>query len=279
MSTANIYHLFTTWQGEAPISVKSINGGCIGASSIAEMSDGKRYFVKCYDKPDMLIAEATGLKILHDTGKVRVPNTEYLCAEGLVLEYISEGLSGNQQELGAMIARMHKIEASQFGLSSNNFIGSTPQINTPTSSWSEFYMQNRLYFQFELILKKGYSELADYQDKILMAAPRILDTDDATPSLLHGDLWGGNVLYGKNGIPYLIDPAVYYGHREADIAMMRLFGGFSNKCIEAYNEVYPLAQGWEYRQPIYQLYHILNHLNLFGRGYLSQVKRLCEFYF
>ena len=169
---------------------------------------------------------------------------------------------------------MHRTTRADFGWDRDNTIGSTPQINTPSSSWVAFYCDHRLGYQLETAARYGYGGELQLLGRRLMDSLDVLLADHRPePSLLHGDLWGGNQASAADG-PVVFDPAVYYGDRETDLAMPRLFGGFSSDFYAAYTEVWPLPPGHEQRLGIYQLYHVLNHLNLFGRSYLGQAMTL-----
>jgi fructosamine-3-kinase len=183
--------------------------------------------------------------------------------------------SKSDQEMGRKLAAMHKATSSKgFGWTMNNTIGSTPQINTWTADWVEFYRQHRLAYQFQLARRRGGS--FPRQDELLAAIPELLAGHEVQPSLVHGDLWGGNAGCTATGEPVIFDPATYYGDREVDIAMTELFGGFPAGFYQGYNEVFPLDAGYEQRKNLYNLYHILNHFNLFGGGYASQANRLID---
>ena len=179
---------------------------------------------------------------------------------------------------------MHKYTSDSFGFFEDNFIGHTPQENIPNqkqaTSWTSFYFEKRLLFQFKLAEKQGLSSgnLRDSFYKLESKIDSIIPVSEESPTLLHGDLWSGNYLADEKGDPVIIDPAVYYGHREADLAMTKLFGGFSASFYSAYNEVYPLEDGYSYRENIYILYHVLNHLNLFGMSYHGQAVNLMQSY-
>lgn len=183
------------------------------------------------------------------------------------------------QDFGKSFAQLHMYKADEYGFKEDNFIGANPQPNIPNNSekynWAEFFFNKRLLFQYLLaqendlltsIIRRGFM-------KIEREISHILDgVEKEGASLLHGDLWSGNYICNTEGRAVLIDPAVYYGHREADLAMCRLFGGFSQDFFLSYETEYPLLPGWREREKIYRLYHLLNHLNLFGRGYLSSVE-------
>ncbi len=260
-------------------------GGCIAQSITASGASGKSYFIKEYTgNPKVVTAEAGGLKEIGKCGKIRVPEVILEANDVLVLEYIEKGRSsaGFFTAFGRSLAKMHKTFVLKHGFGMNNFIGGTPQKNLPENSdWTEFYFRNRLEYQYYLAEKNGLSgyELEKYFGKLENKIGSILNIKDSAPSLLHGDLWGGNYLQDEIGKPVLIDPAVYYGHREADLAMTKLFGGFTPEFYKAYNDEYPLEEGWQYRENIYKLYHILNHLNLFGNSYYGQAVSLLKYYF
>lgn len=175
-----------------------------------------------------------------------------------------------------------KVALSRFY--EDNYIGGNEQLNRPNalekSDWAEFYFNKRLLPQYRLAEQNGYDASSLKEGFVLLEKKinNILSGSENTPCLLHGDLWSGNYLCGINGEVVIIDPAVYYGNREAEIAMTRLFGGFPAAFYNSYQRTYPLPEGWEYRENIYKLYHVLNHLNLFGRSYLSEAERLIEFY-
>ncbi len=176
--------------------------------------------------------------------------------------------------MGRKLAAMHKASSSQgFGWKINNTIGSTPQINTWTTDWAEFYIKHRLGYQFQLARRRGGNFPSS--EKLLAAIPELL-AHQVQPSLVHGDLWGGNAGCTISGEPVIFDPATYFGDREVDIAMTELFGGFPAAFYQGYNEVFPLDTGYEQRKTLYNLYHILNHFNLFGGGYASQANRMID---
>ena len=272
--------------GETFNVVSGVGGGSIADSSIIETASGKRYFLKTGFSGTMFLNEANGLKELRKPAYITVPEVIAADREFLILELIIPGRRQNDfhTSFGRQFADLHKYTAKNYGFYEDNFIGATPQINTPSGSekedWTQFYFNKRLMFQLRLTEKNGYAtaELRNAFDIVEKNIDKILKGSEEAPSLLHGDLWSGNYITGNNGEPVLIDPAVYYGHREADLAMTYLFGGFSEDFYRAYNDAYPLKDGWEHRLNIYKLYHVLNHLNLFGMGYYSQAVRLMEYY-
>jgi len=239
-----------------------VSGGCIHRCYVVS-ARGARAFVKTNsaDYADAFAAEADGLKALAAAG-LRTPKPIRYGAAGaeayLLLEYLELGQRGDFAALGRMLARAHTRPAARFGWHRDNYIGSTPQKNGWCDDWAEFWRERRLRPQLE---RAGLRVNLD----------RLLDGYRPRPSLVHGDLWSGNAGFTKDG-PVVFDPAVYYGDREADLAMTELFGGFPREFYDAYNEVLPLEAGYEQRKHAYNLYHLLNHLNLFGGAYLAQVK-------
>jgi len=243
------------------------------------------FFIKFNQKEllDMFTAEAAGLQEIERVQAIHVPkvictgtdeNQSYLILENLLF---TGGSSHSAEKLGQQLAAMHKQTAQQFGWSQNNTIGSTKQINTQAESWIDFWREFRLGYQVNLADKKGAAQ------SLIIKTKKLLNNMDAffasyspVPSLLHGDLWSGNYAYLKNGEPVIFDPAVYYGDREADIAMTELFGGFPSEFYTAYNATWPLDKGYQQRKTLYNLYHILNHYNLFGGGYAMQAENMTE---
>ena len=228
--------------------------------------------------PGMFGAEANGLNHLANAACLRIPKVEHTgTLDGwsyLLLEYIEPGSPSNNfwETFGHQLATQHQHSRSCFGLDQDNYIGSLPQSNSDEDSLIDFYTKQRLHPQIAMARKAGY-RLDNYEafeanlNELLPEEP---------PALIHGDLWSGNYLVDSLGEAVLIDPAVCYGSREMDLAMMRLFGGFSPELWVHYQEVFPLAPDWETRVPIWQLYYLLVHLNLFGRGYLGQVERIID---
>jgi len=261
-----------------------LGGGCINSAYRLTVGN-KDYFVKVNvdSDPTMFEAEAAGLQELGATNTVKLPRP--ICwgqakdCVYLVLEYWSlkpitaDGLVS----LGRQLAALHRIVKPYFGWHRDNTIGATPQHNTPEQDWIEFWRQHRLGFQLQLAAKKGYGGALQRKGDQLMAQIGALFVD-YTPSAcpLHGDLWGGNVACGTSDVPVMFDPAIYYGDRETDIAMTELFSGFEPEFYAAYQAVHPLSDGYRVRRILYNLYHILNHLNLFGGSYLAQAERMMD---
>ena len=255
------------------------SGGCINKGGWLSTSNGP-YFLKWNDQkkfPGMFAAEARGLSLLHASDSVKVPRVILTGAAGgfqfLLLEYIEEArkISEYWQKLGIGLASLHKNTASQFGLDHDNYVGSLPQNNERSSSWVEFFVSQRLQVQLQRANDQGKIDksLLKKFDSLFAKLPLLFPEE--IPSLLHGDLWGGNIMTTSRAEPCLIDPAVYYGHREADLAMTQLFGGFDPSFMDGYREMFPLHPGFNGRFDLYNLYPLLVHLNLFGGGYSGQV--------
>jgi fructosamine-3-kinase len=174
------------------------------------------------------------------------------------------------------LAALHRIEGNRFGWWRGNHIGATPQPNDPSPDWPDFWRQRRLGFQLDLAARQGHrGRLQGLGERLLERLPALLD-HRPRPSLLHGDLWGGNLAYDPDGRPVVFDPAVYHGDREADLAMTELFGGFPSRFYAAYQAAWPLDPAYRVRKVLYNLYHVLNHLNLFGGGYLTQAEGMMQ---
>ena len=230
----------------------------------------------------MFEAEAEGLAELRSARAIRVPDVidvgitdgqSYISLEKLAL---SRPTVETERVLGQQLAKLHRHTQKQFGWHRDNTIGLTPQRNDQSADWMVFFREHRLQFQLELAADNGFGgELLELGAQLCEQLDKLFDDYDPAASLLHGDLWGGN--WGNvDGEPVVFDPAVYYGDRETDIAMTRLFGGFGQAFYEAYESDWPMQQGHEARLKLYQLYHVLNHLNLFGRGYLQQALTLTK---
>ena len=262
----------------------SVSGGGINAAYHLN-NDTQSYFVKLNtpERELMFEAEAKGLSELADTQCIRIPKV--ICFgqtsqnSYLVLEYIpcNPFNTNSSRLLGQQLAQLHQIEQPYFGWHCDNTIGSTPQYNPRQHDWLIFWQQHRLQQQLSFAKQNGYAhQLQDKGDKLTERLANFFDDYQAKPALLHGDLWGGNAAADPNGNPIIYDPACYYGDREADIAMTELFGGFSPDFYAAYNATYPLDDGYKTRKTLYNLYHILNHVNLFGGSYLSQASNMLD---
>lgn len=271
---------------EPIIRIYTVGGGCIANNKKIATASGKEYFLKSGLPADLFRCESNGLAELAQSGTLRIPQIILIHDEFLLLEFIPSHPPGSHFyfQFGENLAEMHQQTSSWYGFYENNYIGSTPQINLAEekekTDWATFYFHKRLLFQYQLAEKRGYStsRLTKGFARLESMIENILAGSEEPPSLLHGDLWSGNYMCDEEGNAVLIDPAVYYGHREAELAMTRLFGGFPPAFYEGYNQTYPLPEDWEYRENIYKLYHILNHLNLFGKSYLSEAEFLLEFY-
>lgn len=260
----------------------AIGGGCIN-QTFRVQGDGQDFFVKLNsaDVLDMFIAEADGLQEIVNSKTVRAPRPVCWGSAGqsawLVMEYLPLGGHGATAELGRQLATMHRLEQNEFGWRRDNTIGATPQINTRTREWTEFWREHRLGFQLSLAAHHGYGgRLQQLGEQLLDSLPAFFTAHSPRPALLHGDLWSGNFGILRTGEPVIFDPAVYFGDRETDLAMTELFGGFGQEFNAAYRETYPLDPGYSTRRTLYNLYHVLNHLNLFGAGYHSQALRMTE---
>jgi len=261
-----------------------VGGGCINQAYRIEGA-GKNYFVKLNHVAceNMFIAEATGLTELAQTNRVRVPLPMCVGTTSehayLVMEYISLRSSTQTSSglMGTQLAALHQVTNTTFGWLRHNYIGSTPQINTSETDWVTFWREHRLKFQLDLAAKHGHGGKLQTQGELLLAdLGDFFTTYKPVASLLHGDLWSGNYGADAQDHPVIFDPAIYYGDREADLAMTELFGGFSTRFYEMYQEAYPLDDGYDVRKNLYNLYHIINHLNLFGGSYLEQATRMIE---
>jgi protein-ribulosamine 3-kinase len=260
----------------------AVSGGCINQAQRIGYA-GADYFVKLntVGQLDMFAAEADGLNELRRCTALRIPAP--VCwgeADGhsyLVMENLALGGSGDAAMLGEGLAAMHRITQPRFGWHRDNTIGSTSQVNTQADDWIDFYRERRLRFQLDLAARHGCSShLLSRGERLLADLDVFFDDYSPEASLLHGDLWSGNYAYTSEGEPAIFDPAVYYGDREADIAMTELFGGFGAAFHAAYENAWPLDPGYRTRKTLYNLYHILNHFNLFGGGYASQAQGMVD---
>ena len=255
-------------------------------NQLIKTASGSEYFLKSGMESDKYRCEANGLKELSSTGAVHVARVVAVGSDYILTEYIRRGTASDVlfMQFGRELACMHRYQSDSFGFYENNFIGNNLQINMPDetkrTNWVDFYFNKRLLFQFKLAEKNGYatSSLKKGMLHLEKTIDSILRDSIEPPCVLHGDLWAGNFMVDKNGRAVLIDPAVYYGHREADLAMTKLFGGFPRAFYDGYQREYPLKPGWEYREGLYKLYHVLNHLNLFGRSYLYEAESLLKQY-
>lgn len=258
-----------------------LSGGSISETFLLETEAGA-FVVKsapALDGGALFRAEALGLSALRRAASglavpevVSVVETPPAC---VIMSYLRPGArtSDFDERLGRGLAALHRTTAPAFGFEGDNFCGATPQPNPWTQRWVEFYAQHRLGFQVERAARAGRLGGAQRRrlERLISALPARLSEPSEGPALIHGDLWSGNLVVDAEGRPGVVDPAAYYAHREAELGMMTLFGGFSERVFAAYEEVFPLEPGWRERNRLYQLYHLLNHLNLFGTGYLEPV--------
>lgn len=274
-----IFHEVETQTGLVIKDFSPASGGCINKGGRITTSDDS-YFLKWNDRyryPGMFEAEARGLSALREANALAVPRVIHAGTteryQFLLLEHIEpSGKSKNYwQHFGSGLALLHRQSSPRFGLDHDNYIGSLPQRNKLSKSWIEFFIGERLGFQVQIGRDAGKIDqpLEKKFEALYRKLPSLLPEE--LPALVHGDLWGGNLMTSAVGEPCLIDPAVYYGNREVDLAMTQLFGGFDQTFLRAYDEVYPLAPGYQQRLDLYNLYPLLVHVNLFGGGYRSQV--------
>ncbi len=265
-----------------PEDVTPVSGGCIHGTFRVRGEEGW-HFVKRNDADQLpvLRAEAQGLRALRGADVVRVPAPMRCGIAGeaayLVMEWIDLGKlqKSGARQLGKSLAALHRQQCDRFGWHEPNYLGATVQRNSWHTDWAEFFAECRLGPQLRLACDNGYrGQLQELGERLLGRLDEFFDGYKPVPSLLHGDLWAGNCAADSQGRPVLFDPAVHYGDRECDLAMMELFGGFDRRCFESYEEAWALADGRERRRDLYQLYHVLNHLNLFGGGYLAHAQRL-----
>lgn len=283
----DLIDFLSTQLGESLGPMTSLSGGDI--SRVCRLEGSARSFLlkinNGADGEAMFKAEKLGLEAIADSGKIQTPEV-YYCGRYaknavLVIEFI-ENQSGDRKaftRLGKKLAGLHRTTADRFGWKQDNFIGKLKQSNQWDPDWTAFYVEQRLWPQIELAVSKRLLNRRDLPDKQKFYDLGKNLFSDITPSLLHGDLWSGNFLISRQGVPYLIDPAVYYGHCEVDLAMSRLFGGFPESFYQAYFEEIPAANGAAERNDIYQLYYLLVHLNMFGSSYYHSVRRIFDRYF
>jgi fructosamine-3-kinase len=259
-------------------SARSVSGGCINQGYC--LSDGiTQFFVKLNqaDRLEMFVAEALGLATLAEAGAMRVSRSVCHGVTGeqcfLVLEWLEFGRSGDWALMGQQLASLHAYSGSQeFGWSRDNTIGSTPQVNSWMPDWTEFWQTHRIGYQFELAGRNVFPKA----DRLLAKIPQILAGHQPTPSIVHGDLWGGNAGFLADGTPVIFDPAIYWGDREVDLAMTELFGGFPPAFYAGYESILPIVPGYAKRKLLYNLYQILNHYNLFGGSYQNQANSMID---
>lgn len=267
-----------------------VRGGCINHAARLDTTAGP-VFAKWHDTPPagMFSAEAEGLAALRKSGTPLVIPEPIAWNDGgkgkpgfLLATWLERGRPGPRfdERLGEGLATLHRATAEAFGFAHDGFCGSTPQPNGPLPSWVGFYRERRLGFQVRLARDTGRMsrDESPIYDTVLARLADLLPDDGEDPALIHGDLWSGNLWVASDGTPGLVDPATYYAHREAELGMMTLMGGFRQRVYEAYDATWPLPHGWRERNGLYQLYHLLNHLNLFGGGYGAQALAVARRY-
>lgn len=278
------------------VSKRPVHGGDINESYCLSLSDGTAVFMKCNSMKNLSFfeAEAKGLEALRKSNAIGVPQALAIGTDKpqrmsfLLMEYLAPAakLTRYWEMFGRELAVLHRADCTEFaeadqgrpfGFMHDNYIGASPQMNTPKENWITFYRECRLIPQikmaeryFDSRIRKQCTKLLDHLDSYL--------TEPEFPSLIHGDLWSGNAICGPNGKAWILDPAVYVGHYEAELAMTELFGGNPQSFYDAYHEVTPIDSGYKDRRDLYNLYHLLNHLNLFGATYLGSVQRILNMY-
>jgi protein-ribulosamine 3-kinase len=262
---------------------QNMAGGSINNAVVLTAGNGKQYFVKTNTtgKKPMFEAEAKGLEEMASSQSIRVPIPVCFGDDGeqsyIVLEYLDMTGRADQVVLGEQLAAMHRVTAGQFGWKIDNTIGATHQPNKKMDNWIDFWREQRLGFQLKLAAENGYGgELQLLGEKLSSEMPSLFVGRNIKPSMLHGDLWGGNAAGLRDGTPVIYDPALYYGDREADLAMTYVFGGFGPDFYASYQNAFPLDDGFPVRKTFYNIYHIINHLNMFGGGYHGQSINMIE---
>jgi fructosamine-3-kinase len=267
-------------------SVHPVSGGCINQAYEVETAEGS-YFLKIngQEPPDFFQKEAAGLNELRSAGTeliipevIAVRNPAPNAAGFLLMDYIPAQTQGDAAVFGAQLAALHKHRTDYFGFSADNYIGSLPQSNTPHPHWIEFFCDQRIEPLLKQAIEGGQADpdLRSHWDRLAHRLDQLIP--DCKPSLLHGDLWSGNYMFDTRGRAVLIDPAVYYGHPEMDLAFSRMFGGFSAAFYEGYEAVSPLEPGFKERVDIHNLYPLLVHVNLFGGHYANQLSASLKSY-
>ncbi|MDH5673567.1 MAG: fructosamine kinase family protein [Myxococcales bacterium] len=278
-----LWRALTQTLGSEPRRAQPLSGGDINQACRLELADGRKFFVKYQRNPPagLFEREAEGLRWLAEADALRLPEV-LACGDDppfLALEWIEPGppAADHDERLGRGLSALHRHGAPSFGLACDNYIAILAQSNLQSSSWPAFYRSQRLEPQLRLAVDHGRASRR-LRSLFEQLWPKLEARSGPAepPARLHGDLWAGNSLSDASGQPVLIDPAVYGGHREIDLAMMRLFGGFSERCFAAYEEAFPLAEGHRERVGLYQLYPLMVHVNLFGGGYAGRVERILE---
>ncbi|MDZ7807352.1 MAG: fructosamine kinase family protein [Gracilimonas sp.] len=263
--------------------LNAVHGGDINNAAQITLDNGVNYFIKwnVNADPSMFSKEAKGLKILSEAESgLHIPNTVTFGESFLIMEWVNEGSKSKHSsfQFGRQLALLHKNTSDYFGLDHDNFIGKLHQSNTKHSNWSDFFAIERIEPQIQLAIENDKIERSLFRSiqKLYGKLGHIFPQEE--PALLHGDLWSGNYMFDNNSNASIFDPAVYYGHREMDLSMTRLFGGFSGDFYDGYNEEYPVEEGFEDRIKLCNLYPILVHANLFGGSYSRQAEQIIHHY-
>ena len=264
------------------VAVDPLSGGCIAQCFCLQMSDGARYFLKQQDAAEVgqFAAEAAGLKALSASGGLPSPQVIWVSEQSLLLEYLSPAARQPvfSTVLGEGLARQHSYPVEAFGFNRDTWCGATRQPNALSVDAYHFFAEHRLRYLATVCHNKGLLSMLQMErlESLCERLPELIP--EQAPALLHGDLWSGNVHTGPDGLPVLIDPAVYQGWPEAELAMTCLFGGFDQAFYDAYESNYPVLADWRERIALYNLWHLLNHLSLFGRSYLQEVDSILRRY-
>ena len=261
---------------------RTLSGGSINEAFTLKTTAGD-FFMKYNSAsafPAIFEKEAAGLKILASTNSIAIPEVIGSAESGkyayLLLQYIESGVPDQNfwNDFGIKLADLHRNTSEYFGLDNDNYIGSLVQSNKKHADFIEFFIVERIEPRLKAARNKGEFSHSDtrYFNSLFKSLQNIIPSEK--PALIHGDLWSGNFMVTADGLPCLIDPAIYYGHREADIAMTQLFGGFHQEFYDAYNQAWPMEKDWQKRMDIFNLYPLLVHVNLFGSGYARQVLQI-----
>jgi len=273
-------------------SVKSsfpTSGGSINQTQVLQLTNGERIFMKQNSTPptDFFLAEVKGLRLLAQANNgPKIPKPIALQSGSrptfLLMEYIEKSTEDESfaDRFARTLAELHRVSQDSFGLDHDNYIGSTPQKNHPEKDGIVFFRDQRIEFQRQLARQAGLLPTSTDKklDSLCNNLDKFLNVSEEKPALMHGDLWSGNYFPDSQGTPCIFDPAVYYGLREADLAMTELFGRLPQRFYDSYNEAFPVNPGYDERKDLYNLYHLLNHLNLFGSSYLSSVQQVVKKY-
>lgn len=264
------------------VATKTVTGGDINQSARLQTDTGDYFFLKWNQRTPkkMFELEAQGLELLSSASSgLIIPRVHLVGEDFLLLEYLQENPFGNSYVFGTQLAQLHRCSNELFGLDHSNYIGRLPQSNRYHADWLEFFIRERIEPQVKMAIDSGKIDSSFHRIFERVMNYTYVIFPDEPPALLHGDLWSGNYMFTGKGETAIYDPAVYYGHREMEIAMTRLFGGFDAEFYHGYTDIYPLEKGFEERQKLCMLYPILVHANLFGGGYIEQSTTLLKRFF